>query len=721
MAITLRYTGTDTGGSADELTYQEMNDNFKSFYYSSSFASNTLVLHTTGSTNHSIDLSSLLDDTNTNMGNTSLTLTGNRTLDLSTYNLTFDALQGNNINFAIENAGVLDINLVDGSLMKVGGLLSPASSGSYYIGYNTSTGLLTYHATSSIPGQGGTDTNIYNTDGNLTAARTVAGDGNDLTFDFRDANFTIRSEENQQVAIVGLPTANSDQVLAIDGSGILSLMPTSSIPGQGGTDTNIYNTDGTLTAARTVTANGNKLTFSSADADFQISSGGGTGGDVIITDLRQASTDSMMMINAGTGVVSWMSTGSLNVGGSTSPGGSDTYVQFNDGGSTFGGDSGFTYNKTANRVTITAPSSPTRTAPNLLLNSEVGNVAVNEVFGVIAANNTTDQYSPASYPASIQFTADTTFGPGNYDARIGLFVNNNATETEALRLRSSGQTRLPQYGAGNFTGTAAKYLAVSSSGDIIETTSPMSLSRPASVDQAVDFDEILNADQETWTYVSGFGTPTSTNFTANSATVSSITALKIHHTSGQTGDLTAAFDTISSGGTIQLGDDNTPSNTASATVRQVVDNGTYHTIYVSNWTILGLTSLTSVTARIGFSTDKQVELSDKAYNRITLKNSVGAQKTVRFKAPSTASTGDYILVEVTAEGTNANNMLLEYVYYTTGTTTTFTESSNAIYYHNNAATLTQLNINSTYQQAIIEFRVTPSGNLALMGADKVLR
>ena len=637
MAITLRYTGTDTGGKTTELTYQEMNDNLKSYYYSSSFASNTITFFRTGSASHTINLASLLDDTDTNIGNTSLTLTGNRTLDLNTYDLNFDALQGNNINFAIENAGVLDINLVDDSIMKVGGLLSPASSGSYYVGYNASTGVLTYHATSSIP------------------------------------------------------------------------------------DTNIYNTDGTLTAARTVTAAANNLTFSFADADFQVSSGGGTGGDIIFADLRQASTDSMMMINAGTGVVSWMSTSSLSVGGGGTPGGSDTYVQFNDGGSTFGGDSGFTYNKTANRVTITAPSSPTRTAPNLLLNSEVGNVAVNEVFGVIAANNTTDQYSPASYPASIQFTADTTFGPGNYDARIGLFVNNNATETEALRLRSSGQTRLPQYGAGNFTGTAAKYLAVSSSGDIIETTSPMSLSRPASVDQAVDFDEILNADQETWTYVSGFGTPTSTNFTANSATVSSITALKIHHTSGQTGDLTAAFDTISSGGTIQLGDDNTPSNTASATVRQVVDNGTYHTIYVSNWTILGLTSLTSVTARIGFSTDKQVELSDKAYNRITLKNSVGAQKTVRFKAPSTASTGDYILVEVTAEGTNANNMLLEYVYYTTGTTTTFTESSNAIYYHNNAATLTQLNINSTYQQAIIEFRVTPSGNLALMGADKVLR
>ena len=38
--------------------------------------------------------------------------------------------------------------------------------------------------------------------------------------------------------------------------------------------------------------------------------------------------------------------------GSTTPGGLDTYVQFNDGGSTFGGDAGLTYNKTTDTLTI---------------------------------------------------------------------------------------------------------------------------------------------------------------------------------------------------------------------------------------------------------------------------------------------------------------------------------------------------------------------------------
>jgi hypothetical protein len=44
--------------------------------------------------------------------------------------------------------------------------------------------------------------------------------------------------------------------------------------------------------------------------------------------------------------------GSNLSGVSASPDGSDTQVQFNDGGSAFGGDAGFTYNKTTNSLTV---------------------------------------------------------------------------------------------------------------------------------------------------------------------------------------------------------------------------------------------------------------------------------------------------------------------------------------------------------------------------------
>lgn len=355
MAITLRYTGTDTGGKTTELTYQEMNDNLKSYYYSSSFASNTLTLFRTGSGNHTINLASLLDDTNTNIGNTSLTLTGNRTLDLNTYNLTFDALQGNNINFAIENAGVLDINLVDDSLVKVVGLPTSATSGSYYIGYNTTTGLLTYHATSSIPGQGGTDTNLYNT-------------------------------------------------------------------------------DGTLTAERTVTANANKLTFSFTDADFQITTGG-TENAVIISDLREASTDSMMMINPITGIVSWMATSSL----ATTPGGSDTYVQFNDGG-TFGGDNGFTYDKSSNTVTITSAGSGSASSnpPALYLATSDAAPVAGDIIALLQAKNTYG--SGDNVNAGIKFVADNTWtdGPPTYNTNIEFQTSYGTGEYTRMTIKAAG-------------------------------------------------------------------------------------------------------------------------------------------------------------------------------------------------------------------------------------------------------------------------------------------
>jgi hypothetical protein len=53
--------------------------------------------------------------------------------------------------------------------------------------------------------------------------------------------------------------------------------------------------------------------------------------------------------NPFTGTLDEVSTG----GGGGTPGGSDTYVQFNDGGSTFGGDVDFTWNKTTNVLGIT--------------------------------------------------------------------------------------------------------------------------------------------------------------------------------------------------------------------------------------------------------------------------------------------------------------------------------------------------------------------------------
>ena len=88
---------------------------------------------------------------------------------------------------------------------------------------------------------------------------------------------------------------------------------------------------------------------------------------------------------------------SASAGGA--PGGADTQVQFNDGGSTFGGDAGFTYNKATNVITAgsfatTASGTPTLSSnTGILISASSGNVTVTTVQGamVVPRLTTTEQ------------------------------------------------------------------------------------------------------------------------------------------------------------------------------------------------------------------------------------------------------------------------------------------------------------------------------------------
>ena len=119
--------------------------------------------------------------------------------------------------------------------------------------------------------------------------------------------------------------------------------------------------------------------------------------------------DGSSYIIAGSNItVSSASNGSITIagsGGSTTAAGSDTYVQFNDGGTSFGGDSGLTYNKTTDALTLVGALSVGGTASisgSLFTN---GNVQIGDASGDTLTINAT----AVSIPNNLNFDSDTLF------------------------------------------------------------------------------------------------------------------------------------------------------------------------------------------------------------------------------------------------------------------------------------------------------------------------
>ena len=155
----------------------------------------------------------------------------------------------------------------------------------------------------------------------------------------------------------------TDYYLKTDGSGTTSWAAVSASPG--GSDTQLqYNSSGSFAGATNLTTDGNNLTIGAqgdirlADSDssnyvafqapatvaadrlYTLPDTIGTTGQVLKISTRTDTTATLAWQDDATG------------GAGSSPGGVDTYVQFNDGGTTFGGDAGFTYNKTTDSATL---------------------------------------------------------------------------------------------------------------------------------------------------------------------------------------------------------------------------------------------------------------------------------------------------------------------------------------------------------------------------------
>lgn len=81
--------------------------------------------------------------------------------------------------------------------------------------------------------------------------------------------------------------------------------------------------------------------------------GAAGGANITVKDEGSTLVTTLSSLNfTGAGVSASASGNDVTVQVTSVPGGSNTYVQFNDDGTTFGGDAGLTYNKTTNVLTV---------------------------------------------------------------------------------------------------------------------------------------------------------------------------------------------------------------------------------------------------------------------------------------------------------------------------------------------------------------------------------
>ncbi len=216
-------------------------------------------------------------------------------------------------------------------------------------GLRTNTGIVT---ASSFVKSGGTSSQFLKADGSVDSSAYITSYAETDTLD----SVTTRGRTTTNGISVGLLTATS-------------------IVKSGGTSSQFLKADGSVDSSTYLTTTGNginltgivtsivagtNVTISGSTGQVTINAGGGGSNIAVQDEGSQVGTAATVLNFVGAGVTATYNAGITTItisggggGGSTNPGGSDTQVQFNDGGSTFGGDSGLTYNKTTDTLSVT--------------------------------------------------------------------------------------------------------------------------------------------------------------------------------------------------------------------------------------------------------------------------------------------------------------------------------------------------------------------------------
>ncbi len=351
---------------------------------------------------------------------------------------------------ALTNKSVNGVTLVTGGtatkyLSEDGTYTTPAGSGGLTVGTTTITS--------------GTNTRILYDNSGVLGEYTISGTGSVAMTN--SPSFTTPALGTPSAATLtnatGLPVSTGISGL---GTGVATFLATPSsanllaaVTDETGTGLLVFNNSPTFVDDITIgTAGG---TTGSALLK------GTTSGTVTLSVADAAGTWTMKLpTTAGTSGYSLTTDGSGNTtwtnvsGGGGTPGGSDTQVQFNDGGS-FGGDAGLTYNKTTDTLTVGSSglqiSSSIISAPNNSLT-----IQSNGVTGIVLITAGASVYiypDTASGGVSlgrINQTGIITIGSSEVSSTISIGSANTLT----------GETQTINIGAGTPAGTGKAVITI---------------------------------------------------------------------------------------------------------------------------------------------------------------------------------------------------------------------------------------------------------------------
>lgn len=361
-------------------------------------------------------------------------------------------------------------------------------------------------------------------------------------------------------------------------------------------------------------------------------------------DIDPVGTGDQVTIAGGTNVTTALSGNTLTINATTSaPAGANGDVQYNNSGA-FGAEANFNWNAASNFLTLKGSTN----APALKLeNSTPSLFDGSEIAELIARSSVF-----SADIAGILFKGDGASGGGDYPTRIEFTTtpDGSTAPTTKLEIKNDGELIANQYGIGTFTGTAAKMLAVTSSGNVIEEDVVAPVVRPGAA-TSLTYNQYFN--------ISTYGVTTVANAAltnppiggicvqhTGTPTISNVEGLRVNVLDSGSTSRQTIFDNISVGALIVL--QNSTPWTATFIVRQLtVVAGGYVDIEVDSVAPNANTITTG--SLLSFEVDSDyVETLTALYNRYDVDRtaSSGTKNNLFLTPPSNYTAGTEVIVEI---------------------------------------------------------------------------